>query len=255
MHVGVLVKQVPDSWAEKSLDATSLRLPRGDYESVLNDLDEYAVELAVNWNENLGDSTVAICLGPESAADAVRRALQIGIDEALIVSDPTFAGVDALGTATILAAAVQRARCDVVLAGAESTDAKTAVVPVILAELLGWAVFTNVVAVERDGSNLHITCSYSGERITYSHAGPAVISVVEKFNEPRYPNFKGIMAAKKKTVTVLGAADLEISDVVPVAKVTSSVLAPARSAGIVVDASAPDFAQVVVETLKEKQVL
>jgi len=239
MRILVCVKQVPDSWSERQL-TDGFTLDRDAADKVINDLDTYAVEAALQLQEAHGGETLAISVGPVDAEDAIRKALQMGVDEGILVTDPALAGSDAMATSLALAAAIQKAAVDVVIMGIESTDAKMSVVPAMVAERLGWPMLTLAQALTIDGSTatVHRQTSVGHDVVTASL--PAVVSVVEKFNEPRYPSFKGITAAKKKTVEHWGIDDIGLdASQVGVAgsrtKVAAAVPRPAKQAGLIVE--------------------
>jgi electron transfer flavoprotein beta subunit len=150
-----------------------------------------------------------LSMGPQRAAESIRKALSMGADKAVRVLDDGLAGSDALATSAVIAAALQSVGFDLVIAGAESTDARTGVLPAMLAERLGVPQLTQASKVDISGSGVTVR-RVSDEGLDVVEASlPAVVSVVEKINEPRYPSFKGIMAAKKKPVLAL--ADLGMS--------------------------------------------
>ena len=208
MKIAVCVKQVPDTWAEKSLRAEDSTLDRETPDGVLNELDEYAVEEALQIAEAHGGEVTVVSMGPQRAAETVRKALSMGADAGIHVADDALHGSDAVATSAVLAAALAGKDFDLVIFGSESTDARMSVVPAMVAERLGVAQLTFAQRVSVEGSNVTIerVTDYGFDTITA--AMPAVISVVEKINEPRYPSFKGIMAAKKKPVETVGVADL-----------------------------------------------
>ena len=217
MKIAVCVKQVPDSWAEKKMIGGVL--DRQGVDAVLNDLDEYAVEEALRIVEANGgngeagpNSVTLISMGPERTTDAVRKALSMGADAAIIVTDPALAGSDALATSRVLAKVIADGDFDLVFCGTESTDARMSVVPAMIAQRLAWAqlTFAGSVKVDVDAKAVTITRVTEAGVDTMSAKFPAVISVVEKINEPRYPSFKGIMAAKKKPVEIRNLASLGI---------------------------------------------
>jgi electron transfer flavoprotein beta subunit len=241
MNIVVCVKQVPDTWSEKKLDASDSTLDRAATDPVMNEMDEYAVEEALKLKEAHGGEVTILCMGPDAATETVRKALSMGADKAIHVVDAALHGSDAVATSLALATAIERAGdVDLVLLGSESSDARMSVVPAMLAERLGLPQLTFAKEVTADGSG-----SISIKRLTddgyqvVEASTPAVVSVVEKINEPRYPSFKGIMAAKKKPVETYGLADLRI-DAGQVglggawSRVTSFETAPPRSAGTVV---------------------
>ncbi len=239
MKIAVCVKQVPDTWAEKKLDAGDKTLDRESVDGVMNELDEYAVEEALQIAEANSGEVVVVSVGPDKATDTVRKALSMGADSAIHVLDDGLHGSDALGTSLALAKVIEGRDFDLVVFGSESTDARMSVVPAMVAERLGVAQLTFANNVEVAGSDVTIKrqTEYGYDEVT--GATPAVVSVVEKINEPRYPSFKGIMAAKKKPVETLGLADLGIdAAAVGLAGAATEVVefadAPPRAAGTVV---------------------
>jgi len=217
MKIAVCVKQVPDSWAEKKMVGGVL--DRESVDAVLNDLDEYAVEEALRiaeahgGNEEGGPHTVTvISMGPERATEAVRKALSMGANDAVLVSDSALAGSDALATSAVLAKVIGDGGYDIVICGTESTDARMSVVPAMLSARLGWAqlTFASKVVVDPAGK-VSITRVTEAGVDEMSAAFPVIVSVIEKINEPRYPSFKGIMAAKKKVIETKTLADVGVS--------------------------------------------
>jgi electron transfer flavoprotein beta subunit len=212
MNIVVCVKQVPDTWAEKKLSDSDKTVDREGVEGVMNELDEYAVEEALRIKEAQGDeSTVTILtMGPDKAVETIRKALSMGADQAVHVVDDALHGSDALATSYALAKAIGTIEHDIVLLGVESTDARMSVIPAMLAERLGEAQLTFARKVEVAGGNVKIERQTDTGYDVVEAATPVVVSVVEKINEPRYPSFKGIMAAKKKPMTTLTLADAGI---------------------------------------------
>jgi electron transfer flavoprotein beta subunit len=210
MKIAVCVKQVPDTWAEKTLRAEDSTLDRESPDGVLNELDEYAVEEALQVAEAHGGEVTVVSMGPARAAETVRKALSMGADAGIHVQDDALHGSDAIATSAVLAAALADKGFDIIVFGSESTDARMSVVPAMVAERLGIAQLTFAQRVSVSGSDVTIerVTDYGFDTITASM--PVVVSVVEKINEPRYPSFKGIMAAKKKPVETLSIADLGI---------------------------------------------
>jgi electron transfer flavoprotein beta subunit len=207
MKIAVCVKQVPDTWAEKTLQAGDSTLDREGPEGVMNEIDEYAVEEALKLVEALGGEVTIVTMGPERASETVRKALSMGADAGIHLVDDVLHGSDALATSYALAAVLEGRGFDLVLFGSESTDARMSVVPAMVAERLGVAQLTFAQKVDVDGSTVTVQRVSETGYDTVEAALPAVVSVVEKINEPRYPSFKGIMAAKKKPVETLGVAD------------------------------------------------
>jgi electron transfer flavoprotein beta subunit len=245
MKIVVCVKQVPDTAADRRLDPETKTVDRDAVDAVMNEMDEYAVEEALRIAEAHGGSEVTVLsMGPAGTeTGAIRKALQMGADNAIHLCDDALAGSDAVATSYALAAALGTVEHDLVVLGSEASDARTSLVPAMLAERLGQPQLTYASSVEIDGDGAGATIRIN--RLTeYGHdvveaALPAVVSVVEKINEPRYPTFKGIMAAKKKPVTTLtaDAAGIDAAQVGQAAAwtaVADAALAPARSAGTIV---------------------
>jgi electron transfer flavoprotein beta subunit len=225
MNIVVCVKQVPDTATERKLKSDDKTLDREAADGVINELDEYAVEEALTIKEAHGGEVTVLTMGPEKAADSIRKSLAMGADKAVHVSDEALVGSDALSTSYALAQVLKKIGFDLVILGSESTDARTGMVAAMLSERLGVPQVTLANKVEIDGSSLKAQrlTDYGFDRVEASL--PAVVSVVEKINEPRYPSFKGIMAAKKKPVLTLTLADLGIDPAtVGLAAATSKVI-------------------------------
>ena len=262
MKIAVCVKQVPDSWAEKKMGANGF-LDRESVDAVLNDLDEYAVEEALRiveangGNEEGGPHAVTvISMGPTRATEAIRKALSMGANDAILVSDPALAGSDALATSSVLAEVIKKGGFDLVICGTESTDARMSVVPAMIAARLQWPqlTFAGKVDIDVAGSKVSITRVTEAGVDTMSAAMPAVISVVEKINEPRYPSFKGIMAAKKKIIETRDLATVGASAQSPWSQVVYSALRPPRAAGIKVTDDG-NGGEALVNYLAEKKLI
>ncbi|MGH3097698.1 MAG: electron transfer flavoprotein subunit beta/FixA family protein [Streptosporangiales bacterium] len=239
MNVVVCVKQVPDTWSERKLDPDDKTLDRASADGVINELDEYAIEEALQLGEAHGGEVTVLSMGPDKAGESIRKALSMGADKAVHVVDDALHGADAAQTAAALAAALRQLEFDVVVLGSESTDARMSVVPAMLAEMLGVAQLTYASKVEIDGSAVRIQrqAEYGYDEVEGSL--PAVVSVVEKINEPRYPSFKGIMAAKKKEVASLGTSELGLDPAqaglaAAATEVVEFAAAPPREKGTIV---------------------
>ena len=207
MKIAVCVKQVPDTWAEKKLRDDDSTLDREAADGVMNELDEYAVEEALRITEADSGEGVVVTMGPERAAETVRKALSMGADAGIHLVDDALHGSDALATSYALAEVLKDRGFDLILFGSESTDARMSVVPAMVAEYLGLPQVTFAQKVEATGSTVRIERLTEYGYDTVEASLPAVVSVVEKINEPRYPSFKGIMAAKKKPVETLSIGD------------------------------------------------
>jgi electron transfer flavoprotein beta subunit len=209
MNIVVCVKQVPDTAVERTLTGAGT-LDRASLDGLINELDEYAIEEGLKLAEAHGGEVTILSMGPAKAAESIRKALSMGADKAVHVIDDGLAGSDALASSLALASALRQVGFDLVILGSESTDARTGVVPAMLAERLGVPQLTLASKVEVDGSQVTIRRVTDDGYAVVTGSLPAVVSVVEKINEPRYPTFKGIMAAKKKPVTTLTLADLSV---------------------------------------------
>ncbi|MFH9475763.1 electron transfer flavoprotein subunit beta/FixA family protein [Streptomyces anulatus] len=239
LRIVVCVKYVPDATGDRRF-ADDLTLDREDVDGLLSELDEYAVEQALQIADGADDAEITVVtVGPEDAKDALRKALSMGADRAVHVEDDDLHGTDVMGTSLVLAKAVEKAGYDLVICGMASTDGVMGVLPALLAERLGVpqvtllsevAVNDGVVTGRRDGDT-------ATEQLEASL--PAVVSVTDQSGEARYPSFKGIMAAKKKPVESLDLEDLELdADEVGLAgawtAVDSATERPARTAGTIV---------------------
>ncbi|MEU7530645.1 electron transfer flavoprotein subunit beta/FixA family protein [Saccharothrix sp. NPDC042600] len=254
MNIVVLVKQVPDTWSERKLTDADHTLDRESADAVLDEINERAVEEALLLQEAHGGEVTVVAMGPDRATDAIRKALSMGADKAVHVSDEALHGSDVLTTAKVLAKAIGTVEgFDLVIAGNEATDGRAGAVPAILAELLGLPQVTQVRKLTVEGGTVKAERE-TDEGVAHLEASlPAVVSVTEKINEPRYPSFKGIMAAKKKPVTTLTVSDLgldagEVGLSAAWSKVLEAAPKPPRSAGQRVEDSG-DGGQKIAEYL------
>jgi electron transfer flavoprotein beta subunit len=211
MRIVIPVKWVPDTAGEKQIDATTLTVDRAAVASVLCPVNEFAIEEAMRIKEARGDDveTVVLIVGPEAAGPTAAKALSYGLDRAVRITDDAVAGSDALGTARVIAAACRTLGFDVVLFGNQSTDARTSLVPAAVAELLGVPSITYARRLELGDAGLTADREHEEGWDTVTSPLPAVVSVVEAINEPRFPSFKGIMAAKSKPSEVWDLGQLE----------------------------------------------
>jgi electron transfer flavoprotein beta subunit len=245
VQIVVCVKQVVDTEAEKRLSPDDFRIDRS-VEAILNPYDEYAVEAAIQLKEQHDAEVTVLCMGPETAEEAVRKALAMGADRGVIVSDSALAGSDTQATGYALAQALKTLSADLVILGSMSTEAQTGQVPGAVAERLDLPLLANLSGLEVEGGNVKARRQTDDGYITYECPLPAVVAVVKGINEPRYPSMKGIMGAKKKPLEVLDAAAVGIdTSLVGGAgarkRVLSAAPVPPRAAGIKID----DFADAV----------
>jgi electron transfer flavoprotein beta subunit len=239
MNIVVCIKQVPDTWAERTLRPDDSRLDRASVDGVINELDEYAIEEGLRLAEAHGGEVTILSMGPEKVSESIRKALSMGADKAVHLVDDGLAGSDALATSLAIAQVLGRGGFDLVILGSESTDARMGVLAAMLAERLGVPQLSLASKVEVDGTAIRIRRQADYGYDTVEAVLPAVVSVVEKINEPRYPSFKGIMAAKKKPVETLSLADAGIDPgQVGLGSATTEVVSftkrPPRQAGTIV---------------------
>ena len=239
MNVIVCVKQIPDPALPGSLDPSTNTLQR-DGKLILDESDSYGVEMALQLVDAAGGGEVAlVSMAPNGEVSGLRTALAMGAAQGVLVSDPGLAGSDALTTAKVLAAAVQRlGGADLVLAGTESSDGYTGTVPEQMAEVLGLPSVTFAKSVAVEGGSLKVNRQTEAGYDEVTCPLPAVVSVTAGVVEPRYPSFKGIMAAKSKPVDTVTAADLGVTATgwdAAGQQITSVTQAPTREAGEVIE--------------------
>lgn len=214
MNIVVCIKYVPDAQSELTFSASDNTTDRLGVEGLLSELDEYAIEAGLKLAEaaagGVAENTVTVLtVGPGKAADAIKKALQMGAHAGVHVSDEAIHGSDAAATSLILAEAVKKIGSpDLILTGMASTDGTMGVVPAMLAERLGLPQVTLAAELTVDGGTVTIRRDGDTASVTITASLPALVSVTDQINEPRYPSFKGIMAAKKKPVETWSLADL-----------------------------------------------
>jgi electron transfer flavoprotein beta subunit len=212
MKIVVLAKHVPDATGERTFAADGT-VDRGSSDGLLSELDEYAVEQALQIaDEHDGVEVVVMTLGPEDAADAIKRALQMGASAGVHIMDDAIHGSDALATSAILAAAIKKAAPDLVICGMASTDGTMGVVPAMIAERLGWPAATLGATLSLGYGEVTIRRDDDVASFTIEASLPAIVSVTDQSGEARYPSMKGILAAKKKPVETWTLGDLGITE-------------------------------------------
>jgi electron transfer flavoprotein beta subunit len=211
MNIVVLVKQVPDTYSERTLTDSDHTLDREASDAVIDEINERSVEAALLLKEAHDGEVTVVCVGPARATEAIRKALSMGADKAVHLSDEALHGSDAVQTAKALAKVIGTVDgYDLVIAGNEASDGRTGAVPAMVAEVLGLPALTHAQALAVEGTTVTVTRGTDDGVTKLTAELPALVSVGEKINEPRYPSFKGIMAAKKKPVTSLTLADAGI---------------------------------------------
>ncbi|HEY1466047.1 MAG TPA: electron transfer flavoprotein subunit beta/FixA family protein [Acidimicrobiales bacterium] len=259
MNVVVCVKQIPDPAAPPSLDSGSNTLARTG-KLILDDSDAYGVEMGLQLADQAGGGDVTlVSMAPNGETSGLRTGLAMGAAKAILISDDSLAGTDALGTAKVLAAAIKRAEPDLILAATESSDGYTGTTPVQIAEILGLPSVTFAKKVEVTGDSVKVERQTESGYDEVECPLPALVTVTAGVVEPRYPSFKGIMAAKSKPVETLTVADLgidagEVGAAGARQEITEVSAADARQAGeIVVDEG--DGADRIVQFLEQLKVL
>ena len=260
MNIVVCVKYVPDATADPRFESDNT-VDRVAVDGLLSELDEYAVEQALQLKEGTEEevTVTALTVGPEKAADAVRKALQMGADQGVHVQDEAIAGSDAIATSLVLAKAVEKiGSVDVVLCGMASTDGAMSVVPAMLAERLGLPQVTLGSRIERKENQIAV--QRDGDTATDVVIGtmPLVASVTDQSGEARYPSFKGIMAAKKKPLETYSLGDLgvdagEVGLSVAWSTVEETTARPPRTAGEIVKDEDGAGASALVDFLASKK--
>ncbi len=238
MNTVVCVKQVPDTWAEKKLRESDKTVDRESVDNVMNEIDEYAVEEALRLKEAHGGEVTVVTIGPQKAVETIRKALSMGVDKAVHLTDDALHGSCVIQTSYALASVLETLEYDLVICGSEATDTRMSVMGALLAERLGAPQLSLARKVTVDPAARKVTIERTTENgyAVVEADLPAVVTVVEKINEPRYPSFKGIMAAKSKPLTTLTLADLGIeAEWMGLANATSEVTdfanRPPRTAG------------------------
>jgi electron transfer flavoprotein beta subunit len=261
VKIVVTVKLVPDPNAEKRIDPATKRLVRSGVETVLNPYDEYALEAALQLKERAGDATVAVfSMGPEALRETLRKALAMGADEAVFLSDAGLEGSDVWATAYAMSRALHKTGFDLLIVGGLTDDGSTGAVPGALAEYLGLPCITNARKVEIEGDGLRVERETDGGYQTVRGPLPALLTTALTFGEPRYASLKGIMGAKKKTIAPMSLADLDVDRAVGTdgSKMQLETFAPPPVRGKGRTIEAPDGAagaQAVFDFLKEKKLV
>ena len=209
LNIVVLVKQVPDTAAEKKLGA-NLRLDRASVARVLNPFDEYAVEEAIRLKEKGGHTITVLSMGPDTAKEALRTAIAMGADKAVQITDPALAGADLWTTSFVLSKALAKLGFDLILTGMATTDAGNGIVPGAVAESLGVPFLSFAGKLDLEGGQVAIRRAREGGYDVVAAGLPALVSVTKAINEPRYPTMRGIMQSKKAQIAVWALSDIGV---------------------------------------------
>jgi electron transfer flavoprotein beta subunit len=254
MKIAVCVKQIPDPAAPYELDPDTNFVVRPN-DQVLDDTDRYGVEVALRMAEAVGEEATVtlLSMSPSGTLQGIRQALAMGADRAIIIDDDALRGADALTTARALSAALQEDGFDLVIAGTESTDGYAGVMPQQLAGLLGVPSLSFARKVERDGDKIRIERQTQTGYNVVEAPLPILLTVTSGVAEPRYPNFKGIMQAKKKPVETKTCADLGVEPAIQQVIQTVEPI-PARQAGEIVEDEGEGYLKIVAK-LEEAKVI
>ena len=262
MKIVVTVKLVPDTNAEKRIDPATKRLVRAGVETVLNPFDEYAIEAALQLKEKLGaDTTVTVLtMAPESGKEVVRKALAMGVDDAVIVSDPALEASDVWVTGYVLAQALKKHGYDLIICGGLAEDGNTGGVSGAIAEHLGIPGLTNAAKIEITDGKLRVVRETDSGHQTVTAPLPAVLMVTMGVGEPRYASLKGIMGAKKKMIAILAVADLALDRPVGRDGAKTELLTIAKPAErgkgqVVVAEDGAAGAKIIFDFLKERKLV
>lgn len=209
MKIAVCVKEVPDAAAPRRIDPQTLRLDRSG-EGALNQWDLSAVEEALRLVEAAGGEVAVVSMGPERALGSLRKALAMGADRAVLVTDDTLAGSDAVATSRVLASALRRESADLVLFGQQAADSDGAVLWAAVADRLQLPMVSQASTLELGDGTVRVKRQTEYGYDVIEAPLPCVVAVSDALNEPRYPSLKGIMGAKKKPQETLAAADVEL---------------------------------------------
>lgn len=252
MKVVVCVKQIPDPATPYRLEAGTNWLIR-PAEQILDDTDRYGVEMGLQLASASEGTLTLVSMGPAGNGQGIRQALAMGADKAILIDDDTLRGSDALTTARALAAAISREGFDLVIAGTESTDGYSGVMPQMIAEILGVPALTFATNVETGEGSVTIHRQTVAGYDVVTGPLPALVTVTAGVVEPRYPTFKGIMDAKKKPIEGVSFSELGIERG-PEQTVASITDAPARTGGKKVEDEGEAHLE-IVSLLAERKVI
>lgn len=256
LKIVTCIKQVPD--AEAKINLENGKVSWGDSPLVINPFDEYAVEAALQQKDKHGATVLAICIGPESAKEALKHALAMGADEAILISDPALENLDAQGAAQVLAAAIRKiGDADMVIFGRQSIDSGTGLTPAQTARRLGWPLLSLAGSIELQNGQVSVERVIEEGRQIVRAALPAVLSVVQSIGEPRYPSFMGIRKASRAVIPTWTLADLGISAPEPVLEQRELLAPPSREqpCEFIEGETVEEIAEKLVEKILAEKVL
>ena len=256
MKIIACIKQVPDS--EAKVRAEGGQVSWGDAPLVINPFDEYAVEGALQQKEATSGTVTALCIGPESAKEALKHALAMGTDDAILVSDPALNSLDTVGAARIIAAAIQKnGGVDMVVFGRQTLDSGSGLTPAQTARVLGWPMLGLAGQIKAEDGSVTVERVIEEGRQIVKAKSPVVISVVQSIGEPRYPSFMGIRKASKAEIPVWSLSDLGVSAPESVVTRTEVMNPPARdtSVEIITGESPAEIADKLADKILAEKVL
>ncbi|RJP53942.1 MAG: electron transfer flavoprotein beta subunit/FixA family protein [Anaerolineaceae bacterium] len=256
MKIIACIKQVPDS--EAKVKAEGGQVSWGDAPLVINPFDEYAVEGALQQKEANDGTVTALCVGPESAKDALKHALAMGADEAILISDAALENLDTAGAARVLAAAIQKiGGADMVVFGRQTLDNGAGLTAAQTARVLGWPMLGLSGQIKVDGGSVQVERVIEEGRQSVKANLPAVLSVVQSIGEPRYPSFMGIRKASKATIPVWSLGDLGISAPAPVVTRTELISPPVEETVVemIAGESPAEIAEILADKILAEKVL
>ncbi len=256
MKIIACIKQVPDS--EAKVKAEGGQVSWGDAPLVINPFDEYAVEGALQQKEALGGTVTALCIGPESAKEALKHALAMGADEAILVSDPALNDLDTVGAAKVLAAAIKKVGdADMVMFGRQTLDNGAGLTPAQTARVLGWPMLGLAGQIKVDGGSVQVERVLEEGRQSMKANLPAVLSVVQSIGEPRYPSFMGIRKASKANIPVWSLSDLGIAAPAPIVTRTELMNPPVQETTIemITGETPAEIAEILADKIIAEKVL
>ena len=257
MKIIACIKQVPDS--EAKVRAEGGQVSWGDAPLVINPFDEYAVEGALQQREAVSGSTVtALCIGPESAKEALKHALAMGADDAILVSDPALSEMDTVGAARVLAAAINKiGDVDMVIFGRQTLDSGSGLTAAQTARVLGWPMLGLAGQIKADAGSVTVERVIEEGRQSVKSNLPAIISVVQSIGEPRYPSFMGIRKASKANIPVWSLSDLDVTASAPVVTRSELMNPPARdtTVEIITGESPAEIAEKLADKILAEKVL
>lgn len=249
MKIVACIKQVPDS--EAKVTASGGQISWGEAPLVINPFDEYAVEGGLLQKEANGGTVTALCIGPESGKEALKHALAMGADDAILVSDPALSTLDTQGAATVLAAAIKKiGGVDMVTFGRQTLDDGSGLTAAQTARVLGWPMLGLVGHIKVEGGEVHVSRVIEEGRQNVKAKLPAVLSIVQSIGEPRYPSFMGIRKASKAQIPVWSLADMEAT--APARAVTRSELITPPSHEVVCEIIQGESPAAIAEALADR---